>query len=193
MSNKYINPDAPLNEKDIQILAKIPEDVSKEVMEAGGGNGKLSYNLVDKGYKCLCTDLDIGYIEQWKMLAKKGIDTKIASMMDLSTYPDKKYSIVLCSQVLEHITEYQLAFKNLLILTENLLIITVPWRKSFNDPGHVNYWDDEEKNGFSDIHIYKEISKPYSFKIEKIYTKPQDRQSNNMNYLMVIDKRKIDE
>lgn len=68
---------------------------------------------------------------------------------------DDTFSLVLCTEVLEHLSEPEKALDILIKITENALIITVPWEPYFclgnfltgnhitrwgNHPEHVNKW-----------------------------------------------------
>ena len=65
-------------------------------------------------------------------------------------FPDESFDVVLCSETIEHVTDYKLAIKQLLRITKNVLVITVPHESveevenniRNNVPhGHINYFD----------------------------------------------------
>ena len=58
---------------------------------------------------------------------------------------DKKFDVVFCTQVLEHILQPEIAFKNLLLMTKpkGQLIITVPNGRVDTYRGHINFWSPE--------------------------------------------------
>jgi len=138
---------------------------------------------------------DYRWYEEWfEDKHPSGLEFSEADIFDLSTMPVKSAPVVLASEVLEHLEDYKTALKNLLELTEVRLILTFPYRKSFNDLspppiGHCNYWDDCKSDGFKDVHEFEELCRPYSVSITKIRTKPEDVERRQRSYLVVVDKR----
>lgn len=157
----------------------------RTILNVGCGEGRLDRYLVIAGYHVYATD--IKKPEGWDNLPN--LQFHVADILDLSSFPISSASIVICSQVLEHIKDYKTALSNLIKLMGVRLIITVPFGKSFNSPGHVNYWVDGSSERFKDINEFIELCKPYSTSISKIITKPQDLLRNHRNYLIIIDKR----
>ena len=120
----------------------------------------------------------------------------LSDIFDLSSFPIKSSPIVICSQVLEHLSGYKTALVHLLALTEVRLIITVPYRHSFSSPDHINFWDDgsfvwkaSDQTLFRGIDEFIDLCAPYSTSISKIRTKPEDVKMGQWNYLIVVDKR----
>ena len=175
----------PINEKDQHLIDSIPKECN-EILEVGAGDCVLDYYLANMGFDVTATDI---YTDEMISTYDKDLfEFYEASIFNLDTFPKKEYEVVICSQVLEYISDFETAFKNLLTLTSNTLIVTIPWRKSFLDTGHVNFWDDVENKQFKSINVFKKLAKDYNIFIEKIYTKEQDRQTNSMNYLIKVTK-----
>lgn len=169
-------------------------DEKKEVIVVGCGDAKTDYHLIEQGWRVYSTDyqrapwFDKNMDEYFDTL-----DYYIANIFDVDSYPVKSCETVICCEVLEHIPDYQTALNNLLSLTEKRLIVTVPWRHSFNDPrpspeGHCNFWDDNGSGNYKDIHELEEMVKPHKITFEKIRTKPEDVQLGQYSYLIIIDK-----
>ena len=182
--------------KDIAIIDSFPvHDCPKTVLEVGCGDGKLDFHLAEMGFRVHATDIHrYPTWEDGKMLR-----FYISDIFDLSSFPTKCASVVICSQVLEHLSGYKTALVHLLAITKVRLIITVPYCRSFFNPGHINFWADkalEPVSGYSpppqtnykDIHEFVDLCAPYSVAISKIRTKPQDV-GDTYDYLLVIDKR----
>ena len=118
-----------------------------------------------------------------------------SDIFDLSSFPIQSSPIVICSQVLEHLSGYKTALVHLLALTEVRLIITVPYKQSFLSPEHINFWDDRITSPalswlkFKDINEFVTLCQPYSTAISKIRTKPEDVERGQYDYLIVVDKR----
>ena len=168
--------------------------VKKEALIIGAGDCATDFHLIKNNFNVISTDYreDVSYEKRMKDY-KHLLNYHIADLFELDSFPVENREIVVCMEVLEHLTDYKKAFKNLLTLTEKRLIIGVPWRKSFNDTspppvGHCNYWDLDSSGGFKDIHEFKKLSEPYQFYVEKILTKPEDAARNQAALLIIVDK-----
>lgn len=185
-----------LDMKDIAILDAFPlHDYPKTVFEVGCGDGKLDFYLAEIGFRAYGTD--IHRYDTWE--DGKNLTFHISDIFDLSSFPTKCASVVICSQVLEHLSGYKTALVHLLALAQVRLIITVPWRRSFFNPGHINFWDDGSFNWtkstptefkeFKGIDEFIDLCAPYSTTISKIRTKPEDVKMRQWGFLIVVDKR----
>lgn len=173
------------------------------VLNVGCGEGEIDFYLQELGYKVYATDLKKS--NTWQNIEKGDGFVKFseANLFDLSSFPIKNASIVICSQVLEHLKEYKKAIKNLLELTTVRLIITIPFQRSFFDDapppeGHCNFWNDHRKLKrvkwfkfclYKNIHEFHNLCHPYSVSISKIITKLADIKKKRYDYLIIIDKR----
>lgn len=171
-----------LDIRDISIIDALPVyDCRKVILNVGCGEGRIDFHLAQMGYQVFATD--IKEHETWMHVGNPSFN--IANIFDLLSFPISSAPIVICSQVLEHLRDYKKALINLLKLTEIRLILTVPFKKSFHDPGHVNSWND------NNIGEFINLCKPYSVSISKIITKLKDIKKGHCNYLIIIDKRQI--
>jgi len=173
----------PLDMRDIAIIDAFPHRCQKKVLNVGCGEGRIDYYLASIDYRVYATD--IRPCDTWNC----GKNPTLAlfflksDIFDLSSFPIKSSPIVICSQVLEHLSGYKTALVHLLALTEVRLIITVPCGLSFNSPDHINFWGPN----FKDVHEFVTLCQPYSTAISKIRTKPED--VGQWNYLITVDKR----
>ena len=184
-----------LDMKDIAILDAFPTyNWNQDILEVGCGDGKLDFHLWSKGFRVYATDIQ--KYDTWQ--DEKNLSFYIADIFDLSSFQIKSASVVIASQVLEHLPGWKLALVHLIALASVRVIITVPHRRSFFSPEHVNFWADElleampdylpSHTSYKDIHEFVDLCAPYSVTISKIRTKPQDV-GDTYDYLMVIDKR----
>jgi hypothetical protein len=166
----------------------------KEVLVVGAGDCKKDYHLIKDGYNVYSTDYQRApWFDKNMETYFNELNYNISNIFDLESFPVKTCEIVMCCEVLEHLPEYKKAVTNLLELTEKRLIITVPWRHSFNDPrpspeGHCNYWDDDGSGNYKNIHEFESMVTPHKIIFEKIRTKPEDVQRGQYSYLIIIDK-----
>lgn len=91
------------------------------------------------------------------------IDFFVADISKLQTY-GKRYDLVTCSEVLEHVEDWQTALKNISFLCRRWLIITVPSGRVYpidKRIGHIRHFQGDEllselvKFGFSPVKVCK--------------------------------------
>ena len=169
-----------LNMKDIAIIDAFPVLGSpRNVLNVGCGPGRIDYHLSKMNY--LVHAIDIKQYDTWQN--NERLSFAVANIFDLQSIPVQSAQIVICSQVLEHISDFRKALANLLSLAEIRLIITVPYKNSFSHPEHVNFWDDNS------IKEFNQLCKPHPVSISKIITKIEDKKTGQRNYLISVDKR----
>ena len=185
----------PLDMRDIAVIDAFPVyKFEKTVLNIGCGEGRIDYYLAMTNYQVYATD--IKRYETWRL--QENLTFHEADIFDLSGFPIKSSPIVICSQVLEHLSGYKTALVHLLALTEVRLIITVPHYRSFRSPDHINFWDDPIPRATpgalpghqcKDVHEFVTLCHPYSTAISKIRTKPKDVEMGQWNYLITVDMR----
>ncbi len=175
-----------LDIRDISIIDAFPlHETEPMVLNVGCGRGRVDRWLVANGYTAYATDIQKH--EEWE--EPDGVLFFEADVFRPETMPVASAPVVLCCEVLEHLTQWREALKNLLELAEQRLIITVPYKKSFGDPDHKNWWDDAGDDFFKDINEFHELCYPYSVALTKIRTKPEDVERKQRAYLIVVDKK----
>lgn len=176
----------PLDIRDIAIIDAFPVyRFKKTVLNIGCGEGRIDYHLADANYRVYATDMkrDASWQDsEWLTFHE-------ADIFDLASFPVPSASVVICSEVLEHLRRYRDALMHLIALADVKLIITVPYRKSFGSPSHQHFWDDRISNGYKDVNEFVSLCSPYSVSISKIRTKPEDVKMRQYGYLIMVDKR----
>ena len=186
--------------KNVAIMDALPHhNWDKKILEVGCGDGNLSLCLRSLGCNIYATDIKkYDTWDRWKDNEYLTLTFHISDIFDLSSFPVKSASVVIASQVLEHLSNWKLALVHLIALAGVRLIITVPYCRSFFSPGHINFWDDAIPRAtpgqlpdrlFKDIQEFTKLCKPFSTSITKIRTKPKDVKMGQYAYLIVVDKR----
>ena len=156
----------------------------KIIYEIGCGEGYLAIRYADKGYKVFGCDISKKCID----IANKSVSNSrgnfiVANIYDSSKLDIKKADLVICCEVLEHLTNPEKALSELQKLPVDNFIFSVPreplWRllnlirgsyiaELGNTPGHLQHWS---KRKFIDtINKYfsvKEIASPLPWTIIK--------------------------
>jgi ubiquinone/menaquinone biosynthesis C-methylase UbiE len=148
------------------ILNTINNYSFKTFIDIGGAEGYTA-NLVRKIFKAdvMSTDLSVSACHRAKEIFNiEAVPCDIHSL----PFKDNMFDIVLCSETLEHVTNYKQAIKELLRITKHVLIITVPHEspelveeniKEKVPHGHINAFD---------IHTLDYLkNEGYSIKYEK--------------------------
>lgn len=172
----------PLDMRDAAIIRAFPAgDYERTVLDVGCGAGRLLYHLASLGFRVY--GVDTKKYETWKN--SEYLTFRQGNIFDLSSIPVKEVSVVICGQVLEHLKGWKTALVQLLALAQLRLIITVPFKRSFYNPEHCNFWDDES------IKDFVKFCKPYLVSISKTITKPADVELGWFDYVIVIDKGEV--
>jgi hypothetical protein len=202
--------DGILDLRQISIVNALPVwKAKKEVLVVGSGDCKIDNYLVNEGYTVYSTDMPDGpgHGDSGREKYKDNINYTNADIFDLKTFPVEKCETVICSEVLEHIPDWQTALNNLVKLTKKRLIITIPHHRSYDvvEPpprGHCNYWTDngddcfeslaeKEDIKFHPIWSFTSFLFPLHVSISKIVTKPEDIFYSARDYLIIIDKLQV--
>lgn len=198
-----------LDIRHISIIDALPVyKAKKEVLTVGCGSGFLESKLQEIGYDVIATD----YFEKDSSEDTTYLDAikyQKSSIFDLSSFSVAGRETVICSEVLEHLPNYQEAFQNLLKLTHRRLIITIPWNISYDvkglpPEGHCNYWTDnggdpftnsvplaEKDPNFKNIREFLAFAWPYHVTITKIGTKGTDWLQSSRCYMIIVDKMQM--
>ena len=144
------------------ILKTVKEAGSKKVHEIGCGEGHIISVLASHGFDvrgCDISEESLKVAEGELLKRNLGIPLSIKSIYDLNEKQDASDTVI-CCEVLEHLTDPELALKKLVTITKKDLIVSVPnepiWhilnmmRGKYlnalgNTPGHYQHWS---KNQF---------------------------------------------
>lgn len=131
------------------VLNSLSQYNFKSFADIGGAEGYTS-NLVKQIFspgEMLLTDLSEKYVQK----AREIFNLKAVSCdIHMLPFEDNEFDIVLCSETIEHVTNYKNAIEELLRVTKHVLIITVPHETPemvaetvrLKIPhGHINYFD----------------------------------------------------
>ena len=140
-----------VNEAIFQLVAK---SGAQSVLDAGCGEGFVTGYMAgrDPSLKLTGIDLSSGAIAYARKHFGHTATFTVGSVLKLP-YEDASFDTVVCSEVLEHIAEWDSAIAELKRVARRHVVITVPHEPYFKalndlgqavrfcqDPGHVNFW-----------------------------------------------------
>lgn len=130
----------------------------KTVLEVGCGQGYLLDQIAEKfGCQCLGTDIAQSVILDNQ---KRNTPHQFAVLDVENEALDQKFDLIIASEVIEHINDYQKAIANLAKMSNRYILITVPSAKVFpidKKVGHFRHYQPRDligeldKNGFKTI------------------------------------------
>ena len=113
------------------ITAKIQED-HKRVLDIGCGNGELICNLAEKGHECIGLDISENILKKFRARAKKNSIFQICGNAQQIPLRNSSVDIIICSEVLEHVIDYEQVLKEIyrLLKTDGLILVSVPYKEN---------------------------------------------------------------
>ena len=134
------------------LISKVPKG-NKKVLDVGCGNGELICMLAEKGYKCVALDISENRLDKFRV-KKLGVAQIQGDAMNIPLQ-DSSISIIICSEVLEHIKDYGGVINemNRVLKPKGEIIVSVPYkeelmemvcpycRKRFVPYGHLHSFD----------------------------------------------------
>jgi len=116
----------------------------ENILEVGCGNGDMSIECVNLGYKVMATDLASCNLEIVTQKAENAgviLDTKECNIEKIP-FNDNSFDTTICLHTLEHVRNLNLAINELKRVTRKRIIIIVPKQKYFRYTAdyHLNFF-----------------------------------------------------
>jgi 2-polyprenyl-3-methyl-5-hydroxy-6-metoxy-1,4-benzoquinol methylase len=130
---------------------------ANQAYEVGCGEGQLACRLLSRGLTVHGSDVEPACVERANSIASQlghGNPFVVRSVYDL-TAAETEAELVICCEVLEHLTDPNMALRTLAGLANPFLLVSVPheplWRvlniargaylrRLGNTPGHIQHW-----------------------------------------------------
>jgi SAM-dependent methyltransferase len=144
LSGKYIKEDVPVNLRNLETLLHahpLSLNGDTSVLDAGCGTGHCLRMFHDK-YGCGSL-AGIELSQKALQIARETCPSGRFYQMDMAKDSlGEQFDLVLCQQVLEHLTRPEWALKNLvkMLRRNGTLIITVPDGRLDDFAGHIHFW-----------------------------------------------------
>jgi 2-polyprenyl-3-methyl-5-hydroxy-6-metoxy-1,4-benzoquinol methylase len=103
------------------------------VLEVGPGSGLYLPMLASKAKECVATDIEEGYLTNAKLLQDQCCNLRIVKDdITATNLARATFDFILCSEVIEHLSDSRLALRNLnnLLRPGGILILSTPQRYS---------------------------------------------------------------
>ncbi|WP_234571711.1 class I SAM-dependent methyltransferase [Rhodohalobacter sp. 614A] len=157
----YINETRLKFYESLSSLISINKNNINEIVDVGCGTGHLLLN-VNKIYPD-ANYLGLEYAEEAIQRAKKYFPKANYEVFDIYESYDKKFDVVFCTEVLEHLLYPEKAFTNLQAMLDRngTLIITVPEGRKDRFRGHINFWSPESWKVFIDNNLTESYSSEF--------------------------------
>ena len=138
------------------LVAKANSLGVNSLLDVGCGEGFILERIISSGFDpdCVC-GVDISKMAiNFAHKRLKEVDFKISDARSL-VCKSNSYDLVLCNEVLEHTEEFEKIIKELLRVSKQYVLISVPWEPLFSycnlffgknatklgrDTEHVNFW-----------------------------------------------------
>jgi 2-polyprenyl-3-methyl-5-hydroxy-6-metoxy-1,4-benzoquinol methylase len=141
---KYLHENIPVHLRNLEVLLQqhaVPIHAETSILDAGCGTGHCLKMLQDKyGCKHLSGS---DFSEQALQISRKICPQANLYRMDLmkDNLP-ATFDLILCQQVLEHLTKPELALHHLekMLRPDGRLIITIPDGRLDDFAGHIHFW-----------------------------------------------------
>lgn len=159
-----------------KILQFLPKNQNLKVLDAGCGEGHLvellSNNLKDNVYY----GVDITDVAIEKAKARCPSAKILKGSISSLQFPDKFFDVVICTEVIEHIYDYEKVIVELkrVLKDEGFLIITFPnetnWtisrfllgRRPIKVPDHVNSFNHKKMKKTVDLDVIEKFNVPFN-------------------------------
>ncbi len=180
LRNQVLNdPHSALDLREKDILNAIPEG-TRNALDVGFGSGCLLVHLSKLYDVCGIEFVSRQVKSLRKFLKKNSLNGTLyeGSIYNLP-FNDDSFDVVVCCEVIEHLADVESSIKELYRVTKRRLIITTPEGYSFNDPGHIQHFNEND---------LLELFRNYHFEIQKIITKEEDIATGQRCFLIILDK-----
>ena len=137
-------------ESDMALVADMKKKQPKNILDFGGGVGLMAFPLARAGFDVTLADLDGTSLDFAKFRAQRHGDKMKFWKSDVEPMPpDKKYDVIMCLDVLEHLpkeTLHEIVDKLVKLKhAKTEIIISAPFGRTAVHPMHIDLTDDTKQ------------------------------------------------
>lgn len=152
----------------------------KTLLDVSYGEGEMMSYFKSKGFIVSGTEkelkLETHYLKSWDLNESAG------------PFSDNSFDVVICTQVLEHLSHPYIAMRNIFRLSKRLCIFSFPVSRSYYDASHINFWDSLESVDKMISGALMDLLRSWNYQITKVPTKQDDILNGQRNWLVVLEK-----
>ncbi|MBI2587381.1 class I SAM-dependent methyltransferase [Candidatus Amesbacteria bacterium] len=110
------------------IAGELPGGEGKTLLDVGCGVGRTALAAWEKGYRVLGIDMEQRVIEIAKQQLNEAIKFKVADITKIKFADNKKFDVIVCSEVIEHVTKPQQVLDRAvsLLKEKGIFVMTTP-------------------------------------------------------------------
>lgn len=124
--------------REYAVLAAVEQAHAKTVLDVGCGDGHLAQAMVRAGLSVVVMDATQGAVDE--AIRRTNAPGLVGLVENLGAVD--AFDAVTCCETIEHLRDPRNAVARLARAARDLVVITTPAGRCYDDPSHLHHWDD---------------------------------------------------